>query len=73
MFLEGPLWDAACDNAFADHLPFFAAAIEHITGYMPFFIDGPQRASRRDIFGLIADANQAAQSISTGIDCATAA
>jgi uncharacterized protein len=73
MFLEGPLWDAACDNAFADHLPFFAAAIEHITGYMPFFIDGPQRASRRDIFGLIADANQAAQSVSTGIEGATAA
>ena len=59
MFLEGPLWDAACNNAFADHLPFFAAAIEHLTGYMPFFIDGPQRESRKDIFGLIAEATKA--------------
>ena len=44
----------------ADHLPFFAAAIEHLTGTMPFYIDGPQRESRRDIFGLITEAHQAA-------------
>ena len=60
MFLDGVLWAAACNNAFADHLPFFAAAIEHLTGTMPFYIDGPQRESRRDIFGLIAEAHQTA-------------
>ena len=60
MFLDGVLWAAACNNAFADHLPFFAAAIEHLTGTMPFYIDGPQRESRRDIFGLITEAHQAA-------------
>jgi uncharacterized protein len=55
MFLEGPLWDAACVNAFADHLPFFVMAIEHLTGFVVFYIDGPQRASRHDLFGFIAD------------------
>lgn len=68
MFLEGPLWQAACDNAFADHLPFFAAAIEHLTGYMPFFIEGPQRDSRKDIFGLIAEANKRARRSDIGAD-----
>lgn len=53
MFLEGPLWDAACDNAFADHVPFFVTAIEHLTGYVVFYIDGPQRPSRRNVFGLV--------------------
>ena len=55
MFLEGPLWDAACDNAFADHVPFFVTAIEHLTGYVVFYIDGPQRETRKNIFGLVRD------------------
>jgi uncharacterized protein len=55
MFLEGQYWRAACINAFADHLPFFVAAIEHLTGYVVFYIDGPQRESRKDIFGLVRD------------------
>jgi uncharacterized protein len=53
MFLEGQLFATGCNNAFSDHLPFFAAAIAHITGYVPRWIDGPQRASRKDIFGLV--------------------
>jgi uncharacterized protein len=39
MFLEGKLWDKACNNAYNDHLPFFAAAIERLTGYLPYKIE----------------------------------
>jgi len=52
MFLEGNLWDAGCDNSFSDNIPFFAAAIEFITGYVPVYIEGPHRRDRWDIFGL---------------------
>jgi uncharacterized protein len=41
MFLEGPLWEKACNNAFNDHVPFFAAAIERLTGYLPYEIEAP--------------------------------
>lgn len=50
MFLEGPLWDAGCDAAFSDNLPFFVAAIEHLTGFVPYYIEGG-REDRSDIFG----------------------
>lgn len=53
MFLEGPMWDKACDSAFSDNIPFFAAAIKAMTGFTPYYIDGPQRADRKDIFGII--------------------
>lgn len=53
MFLEGPLWEAGCNNAFSDNIAFFAAAIEFLTGCVPVYIDGPQRQDRRDIFGLV--------------------
>lgn len=52
MFLDGPLWTVACDNAFADHMPFFAAAIAYITGYLPHYIEGPNALDRHDIFGM---------------------
>jgi len=49
MFLEGPLWEKACDNAYNDHLPFFAAAIERMTGYLPYEIEAaglpPERSN----------------------------
>ena len=45
---------------------------EHQTGYMPFFIEGPQRDSRKDIFGLIAEANKPARTSDIGAE-ATAA
>ncbi len=54
MFLQGPLWEAACDNAYSDNVVFLAAAIEYLTGCIPFYIDGdfhPDRADRKDIFG----------------------
>lgn len=53
MFLEGRLWDAGCNNAYSDNIPFFAAAIEVLTGYIPVHIEGDLRESRKDIFGLV--------------------
>jgi uncharacterized protein len=40
MFLEGDLWERSCDNAFADNVPFFAAAFEIMTGCVPVSITG---------------------------------
>ena len=40
MFLSGPLWQAACDNAYSDHIAFFVAAFEAATGFAPYRIDG---------------------------------
>jgi uncharacterized protein len=51
MFLQGPLWDAGCDAAYSDNVPFLAAAIEYLTGCIPYFIDGDFREDRKDIFG----------------------
>jgi len=53
MFLEGKLWDAGCDAAYSDNIPFFAAAIEYLTGCIPFYIEGDFRADRKDIFGQV--------------------
>lgn len=56
MFLEGPLWDNACNNSWADNLPFFAAAFEVLTGCIPIHIDGPgMRQERRDLWGTSED------------------
>ena len=60
MFLEGPLWEAACDNAYSDHVPFFVAAIEHLTGCSVYRIEGDLPESRSDIFGLSVVASQCA-------------
>lgn len=51
MFLEGPLWDVSCDNAYSDALPIFAAGIEFLTGLVPVYIEGELREERKDIFG----------------------
>ena len=51
MFLEGPLWDASCNNAYSDALPIFAAGIEFLTGLIPVHIEGELRSDRKDIFG----------------------
>lgn len=51
MFLEGPLWDSGCDAAYSDNIPFFAAAIEYMTGCIPYYIEGDFRQDRKDIFG----------------------
>ena len=52
MFLEGPLWERSCDNAYSDALPIFAAGIESLTGLIPVHIEGEFRSDRKDIFGL---------------------
>lgn len=49
MYLQGPLWVKACNNAYNDHLPFFAVAIERLTGYLPYKIEAaalpPERSA----------------------------
>ena len=54
MFLEGKLWEVACDNSFSDNIVFFAAAIEFLTGATPFYISSPLREDRRWVFGDVA-------------------
>jgi len=52
MFLKGDLWEAACYNAYSDHIPFFAAAIEKLTGFLPYYIENENLPEeRRDIWG----------------------
>jgi uncharacterized protein len=52
MFLEGPLWEASCNNAYSDALPIFASGIEFLTGLVPVFIEGDIPEARKDVFGL---------------------
>ena len=53
MFLEGNLWNAGCDAAYSDNVPFLAAAIEFMTGLIPYYIEGDFRQERKDIFGQV--------------------
>jgi uncharacterized protein len=53
MFLEGPLWNTSCDNAYSDAAPIFAAGIEFLTGCVPIHIEGDFREDRKDIFGMV--------------------
>jgi uncharacterized protein len=53
MFLEGPLWEASCNNAYSDALPIFAAGIEFLTGLVPIYIEGDLAENRKDVFGLV--------------------
>ena len=54
MYLTGDLFYASCNNTFTDHIPYFAAAVEALTGYTPIYIEdeaGRLPEVRRDIFG----------------------
>jgi len=51
MFLQGPLWEASCNNAYSDALPIFSAGIEFLTGLVPVRIEGDLHEDRKDIFG----------------------
>lgn len=52
MYLHGNLWDKACDNAYTDHIPFFAASIEQMTGYLPYYIEHENLPeSRKNLWG----------------------
>jgi len=53
MFLEGGMWDLACNNSYSDNIPFFMAGWEMLTGTIPFYIDGDFREDRKDIIGSI--------------------
>lgn len=50
MFLEGPLWEVTCNNAYSDAVPIFAAGIEFLTGFVPMYIEGPHRQDRHDLW-----------------------
>ena len=39
MFLQKELFEASCNNAYTDHIPFFAASIEALTGWLPYKIE----------------------------------
>lgn len=47
------LQELNCDMLFSDNIPFFAAVIEMITGFIPYYIEGPQPEDRKDIFGVV--------------------
>jgi uncharacterized protein len=49
MFLEDELWELGCNNAFSDHIGYFAVAVEMATGYLPYAILGG-RPDRVDLF-----------------------
>ena len=53
MFLSGDMFDLACDNAYSDNIPYFLAAWEILTGTIPYYIEGPQKANRQDIMGMV--------------------
>jgi uncharacterized protein len=52
MFLEGDLWESSCNNAFFDHIAFFAEALYLVTGCILKNIDGDIPAERKDPFGI---------------------
>lgn len=52
MFLEGDLWESSCNNAFFDHIAFFAEALYLMTGCILKHIDGDIPAERKDPFGI---------------------
>jgi len=47
MYLQGHLWDNACENAYTDHIPFWAAGIERMTGFLPYYIEHESLPERR--------------------------
>jgi uncharacterized protein len=52
MFLEDELWDKSCDNSYNDHIPYFAVAMELLTGYLPFYINADHLPEeRKNIWG----------------------
>jgi uncharacterized protein len=52
MFLEGDLWESSCNNAFFDHIAFFAEALYLVTGCILKHIEGDIPVERKDPFGI---------------------
>jgi uncharacterized protein len=54
MYLTGELFYSSCNNTFTDHVPYFAAAVEALTGYLPVYLEDEANdlpEFRKDIFG----------------------
>lgn len=54
MFLQDELFKISCDSAYSDHIPFFAAAIEQMTGWLPYRIEAHDYElpeDRKDLWG----------------------
>jgi uncharacterized protein len=52
MYLEKDYWIRACNNAYDDHVPFFAVALEELTGYLPYRIEHEKLPEhRQNIWG----------------------
>jgi uncharacterized protein len=56
MFLEDELFKISCNNAYFDHITFFAEALFLCTGLILKGIEGDIPPERRDPFGLLAEA-----------------
>jgi uncharacterized protein len=55
MYLSEDLFKASCNNTYTDHIPYFVAAVEAITGFAPVYIEdeaGYLPEDRKDIFGM---------------------
>lgn len=53
MILEGPLHDKACEASFSDNVVFLFAAIEALTGLVPYYIESERLPEiRKDVFGI---------------------
>lgn len=50
MFLEGERWEASCRSAYFDAVPFFAAGIEYLTGFIPYRIEADIPDERKELF-----------------------
>lgn len=54
MFLAGDLWVHSCNNAYSEHIVYFAYAIYKLTGYIPSFIESDSLPNeRKDIWGAL--------------------
>ena len=54
MYLTGDLFYSSCNNTYTDHIPYFAAAVEALTGYLPVYVEDESDClpeARKDIFG----------------------
>jgi len=49
---EGKYFEQTCDNVFNDHVVGLSISIFHLTGFIPYFIEGNFREDRKNIFGL---------------------
>lgn len=56
-FAPSSLKGVHCNNLFADKIAMFCSVIEDVTGFIPYYIDGPLAEERKDIFGMVASNN----------------